>query len=79
METGKTLTSETLMVCAGMCTKVHIKRGRWKWKSRAKYKRQTTTTTREEERRGENGNGCGKKRLQNSQRCRDFAVDFSRS
>lgn len=32
METGKTLTSETLMVCAGMCTKVHIKRGRWKWK-----------------------------------------------
>jgi hypothetical protein len=32
METGKTLTSETLMVCAGMCTKVHIKRVRWKWK-----------------------------------------------
>jgi hypothetical protein len=73
METGKTLTSETLMVCAGMCTKVHIKRGRWKWKNRAKYKR------REEERRGENGNGCGKKGLQNSQICCDFVVVFSRS
>lgn len=78
METGKTLTTETLMVCAGMCTKVHIKTGRWKWKNRAKYKRQTTTT-REEERRGENGKGCGKKRLQNSQRCCDFVVVFSRS
>jgi hypothetical protein len=38
METGKTLTSETLLGCAGMCTKVHIKRGRWKWKNRASTK-----------------------------------------
>jgi hypothetical protein len=38
METGKTLTSETLLVCAGMSTKVHIKRGRWKWKNRASTK-----------------------------------------
>jgi hypothetical protein len=31
------------------------------------------------EERGKNGNGCGEKRLQNSQRCCDFVVVFSRS